>query len=226
MLLQRALVLHDAIQAAIQTILVRHGEVAVQQHIHRRLREPFLMHKQLAAWIKQAVDREQFQHLRPRHLAALTPKTLLPKSIEPQLLPQSAPSPAITEAARLAHPQRGEHELNDIVSRRSRTLAIREEPTLQAPPAVIAINDLQRALPALDLRRVELTHPPPPGGFALRAACGQSISAPRQGPRFAEMKHLALDHAPTVDAQALAHRVVDVVFAVFVPDTSFEEHAR
>jgi hypothetical protein len=69
---------------------------------------------------------------------------------------------------------------------------------MQPPAMVVAINDLQRALPALDLRRVE----------------------------FAKMRHLALDHAPAVDAQALAHRAVDVVLAIFVPDTSFEEHAR
>ncbi|MBN9692726.1 MAG: hypothetical protein J0M24_20960 [Verrucomicrobia bacterium] len=77
-------------------------------------------------------------------------------------------------------------------------LAIREEPPLQPPARVIPINDLQRPLPTLDLRRVQL----------------------------AQVQHLPLDDAPAMDPQALAERVVDVVLAVFVPDTSFEEHAR
>jgi len=63
---------------------------------------------------------------------------------------------------------------------------------------IIAVNDLQRALPALDLRRVQL----------------------------AKVQDLTLDDAPAMHAQALAHRLVDVVFSVFVADTSFEEHAR
>ena len=79
------------------------------------------------------------------HLAAFVFQTFLPKRIKAQLLPQSASSPAIAKAARLAHAQRGEPNLNDIVGRRSPTLAIREEPTLQASAMVVAINDLQRA---------------------------------------------------------------------------------
>ena len=67
------------------------------------------------------------------------------------------------------------------------------------------IHDLERALPALDLRRVKLTHPPSHGAFALRAACRQSISAPPQGPRFAQVQHLALDHAPAVYTRRLSH---------------------
>lgn len=69
---QRALVLDDAIEAAAQPVLVRHGEVAVQQHLHRRLREPFFVNKKPAARIEQPVGREQLDHLRPRHLAALS----------------------------------------------------------------------------------------------------------------------------------------------------------
>ena len=87
MFFQRALVLDDAIEAAIQTVLVRHGAVAIQQHIHRRLREPFFMHKEFAARIEQTIDREQLKHLRPRHLAALSAEPLLPERIEAELLP-------------------------------------------------------------------------------------------------------------------------------------------
>ena len=79
----------------------------------------------------------------------------------------------------------------------SRPLAICEEPALQPSPVRIPINDLQRVLPALHLRRVE----------------------------FAKVKHLALDDATTMHTEALAHRVVNVIFAIFASDTSFEEHA-
>lgn len=63
--------------------------------------------------------------------------------------------------------------------------------------AVVFVDDINGVLPALFLAGVE----------------------------FAEMEDLALDGAPVVNAQAFAHRVIDMVFAVYVADTSFQKHA-
>ena len=62
--------------------------------------------------------------------------------------------------------------------------------------AVVFVNDIKGVLPALFLTGVE----------------------------FAQVEDLALDGAAIVDAPAFAGRVVDVVLAVFVPDTSFQKH--
>jgi hypothetical protein len=190
-------VLHEPIQAAVKAILFRHRKVAVQQHVHRRLREPFLVNEKLAARIQQTVHREQFEHLLPRHLAALLAQPRAPELIEPQFAPQPAARPAIPEPPRRAHPQRGEPHLDHIVRiRRRRPVAIREEPALQ-PRAVLLVDDLQRALPARRLRGVQL----------------------------AEVKHLPLHHATRMHTQAFAQRVADMLFSVLPADAAFEKHA-
>ena len=79
--------------------------------------------------------------------AAFVDEALLPERVEPQLLPEPAARPAITETARLAYAHGGELDLDDIVSRRSRALAIREEPALQPPAMIIAIKQAAISTP-------------------------------------------------------------------------------
>ena len=80
--------------------------------------------------------------------------------------------------------------------RRRRAFAVREEAALQARPVVL-MDDVDGVLPALDLRGVE----------------------------FAQVQDLALNGASAMHAQTFAHRVVNMLFAVFATDASFEEHA-
>jgi hypothetical protein len=87
--------------------------------------------------------------------------------------------------------------ITHIRVRWSGALAVGEKAALEAL-AVLFADDGDGPLPALDLRGVE----------------------------FAEVEHLPLDGAPAMHAEAFAHRVVNMLFAVFVADTSFEEHAR
>ena len=134
------------------------------------------MDKEFAARIKQSVDRQQLEHLLPRHLAALGPQMFPPKLIETQLAPQPAARPAVAKAPRRAHPQRTEPHLDHVFGLGRRlTVAISEKSPLQ-PRTIFLIDDLKRVLPARRLRRVQ----------------------------FAQMQHLALHHPTGMHAQALA----------------------
>ena len=68
-----------------------------------------------------------------------------------------------------------------------------ESPLVTRP---VLVQDLERVLPRIKLRRVQL----------------------------AQVQELALHGAPTVYPQTLADRIVTVAFAVFVADAAFEEH--
>ena len=62
-------------------------------------------------------------------------------------------------------------------------------------------------------------------GNRVPAGMGAPETALLAGVQFAQMQDLPLDGAPGVHAQTLAHRVVDMLFAVLAPDSLLEEHA-
>ena len=194
--LERLLVFDQVIQAAVQASGFGHPGVAVRQHVHGGLREPFFVDIQLAARGQQPVDAQQLQHLLPGHFAALPAEPLPPEPVQPELAPQPGGRPAVAEAPRLAHPQgRGPH-LDDVVARRRAAFAIGEQPALEQLAVVLA-DDIQRVPPT-----------------ALLA-----------GAEFAQVQDLALDRAPAVHPQAFAHRIVDMLLAVLAPDPLLQEHA-
>jgi hypothetical protein len=55
------------------------------------------MHAKLTAWIEQAIHHQQSQHFLPTHRLARFRQTLLPKLIQPELLPQLASQPTVAE---------------------------------------------------------------------------------------------------------------------------------
>src|ERR1035438_246469 len=87
---QLPLVLQQAVQTSIQPILLGHREVGLQQLIHRAIHEPLPVHVVLAARIEQAIHHQQAQHFLPTHRLTSFRQTLLPKLIQPELLPQLA----------------------------------------------------------------------------------------------------------------------------------------
>jgi hypothetical protein len=111
MFAQGVLVLDDPVQAAIQSILLGHLELALEQFVHRGVHEPPAMHRELAPRRAQPVDGKQLQHLLPRHASALVAQLLPPEQVQPQLAPQTTSQPAVAETARtqqadVAHDQR------------------------------------------------------------------------------------------------------------------------
>jgi hypothetical protein len=193
-LLEGGLVRDDPVQAAVEPVLACHGRIGVEQEVHRGLREPLFVDVQFAARIEQPVDREQFEHLGPRHLAGFAGETFLPERAQAELLPGVTTRPAITETARLLDRESREFDLHHVVGRGRAAVAVGEESSLVT--RAVLVQHVERVLPGVELCGVE----------------------------FAKVQNLALDDSPAVYPQAFADRIISVALAVFVADAAFEEH--
>jgi len=144
---------------------------------------------------QQPVDNEQFQDFIPRHLARVSGQRVAPEALEPEVGPELGGRPPIAEAAGRPHREGGELDLDHIGIIGGGLLAVGEEAQLAA--LTVFVQDVNRVLPGIQLGGVE----------------------------FAQMEHLALDHALATDAQAFADRIVGVGLAVFGAGAPFEKHA-
>jgi hypothetical protein len=93
-------VLQHAVQAAIQAVFLRHGEICPEQRIHGGSQIPLVMYTKLASRIQQLAHDQQLQHFFPRNFLPCSGKASVPKLIEAQLTPQLAPQPATAKQAR------------------------------------------------------------------------------------------------------------------------------
>ena len=114
MLFEGGLVRRDAIQTAIEPVLVGDARIGVEQHIHGGLRKPFFMDGKLAARREQTVDGEQFEDFFPRHIAGLASERIAPEGVEAEFGPELCGGPAVAEAAGSLDGEGGELDLDDV----------------------------------------------------------------------------------------------------------------
>ena len=195
MLFQGGLVGEQPVQAAIEPVLVGHARVGVEQHVHGALGKPFFVDEEFAARGEEAVDDEQFEDFVPRHVAGVVGQGVAPEGVEAEVFPELGGGPAIAEAAGRLHREGGELDLDHVGIVGGGLVAVGEEAQLAA--LTVLVQDVNRVLPGIQLGGVE----------------------------FAQMEHLALDHAVAADAQAFADRIVGVGLAVFGAGAPFEKHA-
>jgi hypothetical protein len=143
------------VQAAVQTVLLGHGKIAVQQLVHRAAQKPMAMHGKLAARLAQPIDRQQLQNLLPRHAAAFITELIPPESIQTQLAPEMTTQPTVAEAAwtQQTHLTHLERQRVHFFSR-NRTV-IGKETGLSRLPGVF-IEDFDALAPRLFLAVVDL----------------------------------------------------------------------
>ena len=116
-----------------------------------------------------------------------------PEGVQTEVFPEPGGGPAIAESAGRLHGEGGEFDLDHVGIVGGGLVAVGEEAQLAA--LAVLVQDVDRVLPGIELGGVE----------------------------FAQVEHLALDHAVAADAQALADRVIDVGLAVFGAGAPFDE---
>lgn len=131
----------------------------------------------------------------PGHVAGVVGQRIAPEGVEAEVFPELGGGPAVAEAAGRLHHEGGEFDLDHIGIVGSGLVAVGEE--AQLPALTVLVQDVNGVLPGIQLSGVE----------------------------FAQMEHLALDHAGPADAQTLADRIVGVGLAVFGAVAAFEKHA-
>ena len=134
------------IQTAIQPVLLGHGEVRLQQLVHGAVHEPLPVQAKLTAGIEQAIHHQQPQHLLPTHRLARFRQALLPKLIQPELLPQLARQPAIAEGPRPPQFQPAQLHL-DAVQRIGGNFPVIREQAHGGVALFVFVEDLQRLAP-------------------------------------------------------------------------------
>ena len=155
MIEQRGLVLPDAVQTAIQAVLLRHREARAQQISHGALVKPLPVQTELAARRHQPAHHQQLQHLRPRHFLPPLAQTLFPKLAQPQLPPQFAPQPVVAKRPR--PPQLHLLQLHlHAVQRVGRKRPVLRKQTQARRPLLGFIKHLQRLAPRRLLTVVDL----------------------------------------------------------------------
>lgn len=153
------------------------------------------MDEEFAARGQQAVDDEQLEHFVPRHIAGVVGQGVVPEGVEVEIGPELGGGPAVAEAAGGFHGEGRELDLDHVGGVGGGRVAVGEEAQLSG--LSVLVQDLNRVLPGSELGGVE----------------------------FAQVEHLALDHAVAADAQTFADRVVSVSLAVLGAGAPFEEHA-
>ena len=78
----------NAIQTFVETVLGRHGEVFVEQLVHRAGQKPAAVQMPLAARSDQLAHRQQFEHFEPRHLGFAVGQALAPERAQLQFIPE------------------------------------------------------------------------------------------------------------------------------------------
>ena len=90
----------QVVEAFVEPVLGGHGEIFLQQLIHRAGEKPTTVQMPLAAGSDQLADAEQFEHFVPRHLDLPLGQTLTPEGTQVEFIPQTASQPAVAENAR------------------------------------------------------------------------------------------------------------------------------
>ena len=184
---QSRLVLPDAVQAAIQAVLLGHGETRAQQISQGALVKPLPVQTELTARRHQSAHHQQLQHLRPRHFLPSLAQALFPEFAQPQLPPQLASQPVVAKRPR--PPQLHLLQLHlHAVQRIGRKRAVLGKQTQARGPLLDFIKHLQRLAPRRLLAIIDL----------------------------AQIQHPPLHHSARTQPPTLLHAPVAVLLAVFL----------
>src|SRR6516162_3703771 len=195
MLLQRVFVFDGLIQGPVKAILGRNGILGAQHHVHGRRPIPALMNAQFALRITKPVDRQKFNYLGPLHRPVPILECCAKKLIELQLLPQPATQPAAPKLPRPTYRQAREDHFANVGSlRRSRSFTVGKEPILST--LTFLLNHFDRAVPALDLGRVQLP----------------------------KVEYSALHRPSSTEPNTFAKRIVHMLLAILAANMTLQKH--
>jgi len=149
----------QAVQTFIESVLGGHGEVFVEQLVHRAADKPAAVQMPLAAGSHQLAHGEQFEHFAPGHLGLAVGQVLAPERAELQFIPETTRQPTIAEDARMLERQFGQLHLQ-AVEDLGRDLAVGGEQTDLFGELSRLVEDVQllapsRVLGVVDLAQVE-----------------------------------------------------------------------
>lgn len=96
---ERGAVRVQAVQTFVEPVLGGHGEVLVEQLIHRAGDEPATVQMPFAAGGDELADGEQFEHFVPRHFGFAVGQALPPEGAQLQFIPEPTRQPAIAKDA-------------------------------------------------------------------------------------------------------------------------------
>ena len=194
---QIRLVHQQLVQAPIQIVLVRQGEVRAQQIAHRTSLIPLPVQPPLTAGVDQAVSHQRLQHVQPACPLPRCGQTRRPEIIQPQLIPHMAGQPARAPLPRPVQPQAAEPDMHHIaVQRRCRTI-LRKQRDLSGLLAAL-VKRFDRLAPRGSLGVVDL----------------------------AKIQHMPL-HRPTAGHPAVLHDApVAVLLAVLPANLVAQKHDR
>ena len=111
---QIRLVHQQPVQAPIQIVLVRQGEVRAEQIAHRTPFIPLPMQPPLAAGVDQAVGDQCLQHVQPPCALPRGGQPGRPEIIQPQLIPHMTRQPAGAPLSRPVQPQTAQPDMHHI----------------------------------------------------------------------------------------------------------------
>ena len=192
---QLVLVSQHAIEAAIEPVFFRNRKVAFQQLVHRAGQEPLPVNRKLTQRLTQTIDRQQLQHLFPRHVPALIAQLLLPEYVQPQLTPQMATEPAVAKTAGTKQPDVAHHQRQAI------DLVGGDRPVIGKQSGLVRltfvfIKDFDALAPSHLLTVVDL----------------------------AQIKHLSLGRLSVGQAPRLDNAPIAVGFSILLAEMVAEEH--
>ena len=104
----------NAVQTFVEAVLGRHGEILVEQLIHRAGQKPVAVQMPFAAGRDELADGEQFEDFEPRHLGFALGQAIAPEGAQVQFIPQATGQPAIAKGARMMERQFGEFDLESV----------------------------------------------------------------------------------------------------------------
>ena len=154
---QVLLVRGQLVQATVERVLLREGEVLAQEVGHCRALEPKPVQAPLAAGIDQAVGHQGFQDIEPRSALARGKQTVAPEIVQGQLVPQFERQPAGAPLARARQHEAVHVDLDRRRPRRRLAVLGKERKLDQAVAAGEGVDGAapDGALALADLAQVE-----------------------------------------------------------------------
>jgi hypothetical protein len=192
---ERVLVFEQAVEAAIESVILCGAFIHAQQIGQRRGAKPVPVQAPFAARRKQTIKRQQPEHLFPIRSLATAPQPRGEESVQLQFAPELIAQPAGAPGARPGQLQTVQPHLHGRRVTGRRRAVLGEQGAL-AGLALVFIKDRDGLLPGGALRIIDL----------------------------AQVEDVALHHA-TSDAAALDDGPRAMLLAVLAPRAALEKHA-